>query len=68
MADKLIVSIDGIIVEGNFTEEEKEAIEQQKQNELLNPQIIVEPVDAEKVAMAEAIIDLEARLSVLENK
>lgn len=46
----------------------KQAMEQQKLNELLNPQIIVEPLDTEKVAMAEAIIDLEARLSVLENK
>lgn len=29
---------------------------------------IAEPIDKEKVAMAEAIIDLEARLSALENK
>lgn len=30
------------------------------------PQIIDEPVDEEKIAMAEAIIDLESRLSKLE--
>jgi len=52
----------------DYTEEEKQVIEQQRQNELLNPTTIAEPIDVEKVAMAEAIIDLEARLSVLENK
>lgn len=67
MADKLVVTSQGA-QESDFTEEEKQAMEQQKLNELLNPQIIVEPLDTEKVAMAEAIIDLEARLSVLENK
>ena len=34
----------------------------------LDPIIITEPVDEEKAAMAEAIIDLDARLTTLENK
>lgn len=42
--------------EGNFSEID------------LNPTLAPEPADPEKVAMAEAIADFEARLSALENK
>lgn len=64
---KLVVTRNGI-KEVNYTEAELKQIEEQKQQELLNPTVMLEPVDQEKVAMAEAIIDLEARLSALENK
>jgi hypothetical protein len=69
MADKLVIDCSkGQSIEQNYTEEEKQAIEQQKLRESLTPNIIAEPVDTEKVAMSEALIDLEARLSALENK
>lgn len=69
MADKLVVDCStGQLIEETYTDKEKQVIEQQKLQEQLNPQIIPESVDAEKVAMAEALIDLEARLSALENK
>lgn len=69
MADKLIADCStGQLAEQEWTEEEIQRDEQQKLNDLLNPPIINEPIDYEKVAMAEAIIDLEARLSALENK
>lgn len=67
--DKLIVDCTtGQIIERDYTEEEKQLIEEQRQNELLNPIIVPEPVDQEKVAMAEAIIAFEERITELENK
>lgn len=65
MADKLIVDcITGETKEQNFTPEEIAQREQESQNYTVSP----EPVDEEKAAMAEAIIDLETRLSEMEVK
>ncbi len=69
MIEKLVVSCKtGEIMECNYTEEEKQAMEQQKQEQLLNPVIEEEPQDYEKVAMAEAIIDLTNEIEFLKSE
>lgn len=69
MIEKLVVNCEtGKIIECNYTKEEKQAIEQQKHEQLLNSKIIEEKVDIEKVAIADAIVDLNNRIIELENK
>lgn len=67
MVDKLVITKDGV-KEVAFTIEEIQIREQEILNQQINPTIIEEQVDTEKVAMAEAIVNLTMELELLKTQ